>query len=180
VTTAARYCPRCGTRLAASPPTRCRTCRYELFVNARPTASLVVLDGDRFLALRRVAEPMAGRWETPGGFCDGWEHPAQAALREGREELGLDVVLGDFVGMYLGSYEFQGEALPVLDCFFTATLPPGREIVLDPAESSELTWFPVADPPRLGFSTMDSAIREVARRLVPPAPLTADRRRSAQ
>jgi 8-oxo-dGTP diphosphatase len=169
VTTGARYCPRCGARLAASPPTRCRTCRYELFVNARPTASLVVLDGDRFLALRRVAEPAAGRWETPGGFCDGWEHPAEAALREGREELGVDVVLGDFVGMYLGSYEYLGEALPVLDCFFTATLPPGRDIVLDPAESSGLTWFPVADPPRLAFSTMDSALREVARRLLPPA-----------
>jgi hypothetical protein len=26
-----------------------------MFVNARPTASLVVLDGDRFLALREVA-----------------------------------------------------------------------------------------------------------------------------
>jgi 8-oxo-dGTP diphosphatase len=135
-----------------------------MFVNARPTASLVVLDGDRFLALRRAAEPMAGRWETPGGFCDGWEHPAEAAVREGREELGVDVVLGDFVGMYVGSYEFQGETLPVLDSFFTATLPPAHDIVLDPAESSELAWFPLADPPPLAFSTMDAAVREVARR----------------
>jgi ADP-ribose pyrophosphatase YjhB (NUDIX family) len=133
-----------------------------MFVNARPTASLIVLDGDRFLALRRVVEPMAGWWETPGGFCDGWEHPAQAALREGREELGLDVVLGDFVGMYKGSYDVQGETLPVLDCYFTATLPAGRNVVLDPAESSELTWFPVASPPPLAFSTMDTAVRDVA------------------
>jgi ADP-ribose pyrophosphatase YjhB (NUDIX family) len=135
-----------------------------MFVNARPTASLVLLDGDRFLALRRAAEPMAGRWETPGGFCDGWEHPADAAVREGREELGVEVILGDFVGMYLGSYEYQGETLPVLDSFFMATLPPGRDIVLDPRESSELAWFPVAAPPPLAFSTMDAAVREVARR----------------
>jgi ADP-ribose pyrophosphatase YjhB (NUDIX family) len=135
-----------------------------MYVNARPTASLVVLDGDRFLALRRAAEPMAGRWETPGGFCHGWEHPADAAVREGREELGVEVTLGEFVGMYVGSYEFQGELLPVLDSFFTATLPPGQDIVLDPRESSELAWFPVASPPPLAFSTMDAAVREVARR----------------
>jgi 8-oxo-dGTP diphosphatase len=135
-----------------------------MFVNARPTANLIVLDGDRFLALRRAAEPMAGQWEVPGGFCVGWEHPADAAVREGREELGLEVTLGDFVGMYLGSYEYQDELLPVLDSFFTATLPPGRDIVLDPREASAFAWFPLASPPPLGFSTMDLAVREVARR----------------
>jgi 8-oxo-dGTP diphosphatase len=159
-----RFCPRCGARLAEAPPTTCVHCGYQMFVNARPTASLVVLDGDRFLALRRAAEPMAGQWETPGGFCDGWEHPADAAVREGREELGVEVILGDFVGMFMGSYDYQGERLPVLDSFFIATLPPGRDIVLDPAESSELAWFPVDSPPPLAFSTMDAAMREVARR----------------
>lgn len=162
---AARYCLRCGTRLVARPPVRCATCGYQMFVNSRPTASLVVLDGDRFLALRRAAEPMAGYWETPGGFCDGGEHPAEAAVREGREELGVEVLLGDFVGMYMGTYEYQGEDLPVLDTFFLATLPPGRDIVLDPAESQGLAWFPVASPPPLAFSTMDAALRDVARRL---------------
>ncbi len=161
----ARYCPRCGTRLAAIPPTMCVTCQYRLFVNARPTASLVVLEGGRFLALRRAAEPKAGLWETPGGFCDGWEHPAEAALREGREELGVDMILGDFVGMYVGTYEYQGEPLPVLDTFFLATLPPRQEIVLDPAESQELAWFPIASPPPLAFSTMDAALRDVAKLL---------------
>jgi 8-oxo-dGTP diphosphatase len=51
----------------------------------------VVVDGDRFLALRRAAEPQAGQWGLPGGFCDGWEHPADAAVRE---ELGVDVAPG--------------------------------------------------------------------------------------
>jgi 8-oxo-dGTP pyrophosphatase MutT (NUDIX family) len=107
---------------------------------------------------------MIGRWETPGGFCDGWEHPAEAAVREAREELGVEITLGDFIGMYVGSYEFQDEVLPVLDNFFLATLE-AREIVLDPTESAELTWFSLADPPPLAFATMDAAIRDAARRL---------------
>ena len=119
----------------------------------------------RFLALRRAVEPKAGLWETPGGFCDGWEHPREAAVREGREELGVDVALLDFVGMYVGTYPYQGEDLPVLDCFWLARLPGSDAISLDPAESSAHTWLPVVDPPPLAFSTMDDALRDVAARL---------------
>lgn len=161
------FCPRCGGKLDAAPPTECARCRYRLFVNARPTASLVVADGDRFLALRRVMEPRAGLWEAPGGFCDGWEHPAEAAAREAKEELGVRVTLRDFVGMYVGSYDYQGETLPVLDCFWVATVDPGQTIVLDPAESSECAWFPLADPPPLAFTTHDSAVRDVWRKRAP-------------
>ena len=164
----AAYCPRCGAALPGRPPTGCTGCGYQLFVNARPTVALIVLDRSadrpRFLALRRAAEPMAGRWEMPGGFCDGWEHPADAAVREAREELGVDITLGDFVGMYVGSYDFQGETLPVLDSFFLATLGAG-ELTLDPAESSELDWFDLADPPELAFPTMDAALRDAAKLL---------------
>jgi 8-oxo-dGTP diphosphatase len=157
------FCPRCGARLTAKPPTRCEECGYQTYVNARPTVGLVIVDGGRFLALRRAAEPRKGLWELPGGFCDGWEHPADAARREAREELGVDVKLGDFIGMYIGSYEFQGETLPVLDTYFHATLPPGARIVLDPAESSEHTWFPLVGAPRLAFPPMDTAIAEFSR-----------------
>ncbi|MGW4461456.1 NUDIX domain-containing protein [Micromonospora sp. NPDC004704] len=166
--TDASFCPRCGAPLPGAPPTACGSCGYNLFVNARPTASLIVLDGDpvtpRFLALRRAAEPRSGLWETPGGFCDGWEHPATAAVREGREELGVEVKLGDYVGMYVGSYDYQGETLPVLDVFYLATID-AVAIRLDPAESSEMTWFDLADPPTLAFETMDQAVRAAARQL---------------
>lgn len=166
---AARFCPRCAARLAGPPPTTCAGCGYALFVNARPAVNLVVLDDPaaaypRFLALLRAAEPAAGKWETPGGFCDGWEHPADAALREGREELGVEIVLGDLLGLYLGSYDFQGETLPVLETFYLARLGE-TAIRLDPAESSGMRWFPLAAPPPLAFATMDRAVRDTAQRL---------------
>jgi ADP-ribose pyrophosphatase YjhB (NUDIX family) len=94
----------------------------------------------------------------PGGFADGWEHPADAAVREAREELSVDIALREFVGMFIGEYEFQGERLPVLDCFWTADVV-GGEIVLDPAESSDYAWLPIRDEPDLAFETMNQAIR---------------------
>ncbi|GHJ45408.1 hypothetical protein Cs7R123_27500 [Catellatospora sp. TT07R-123] len=159
--TFAGHCFRCGAALSAAPPCACGSCGYEHYLNARPTVSLIILDGaGRFLALRRARAPRAGLWETPGGFCDGWEEPADAARREAREELGVDIELGDFVGMYLGGYEFQGELLPVLDCFFFATLPAGAQLLVDAVEASEHTWFPLADPPPMAFETMDRALRD--------------------
>ena len=124
----------------------------------------------RFLALRRSREPQAGWWETPGGFCDAWEEPAAAAVREGREELGVDVELGPFVGMYVGGYVFQDELLPVLDCFFLARLPQAAVIALDPGESSEYAWLSITDPPKMAFETMDRALPEAARILAADSP----------
>jgi ADP-ribose pyrophosphatase YjhB (NUDIX family) len=160
------FCPRCGAAHRQAPPTSCARCAYSIFVNPRPTAGLIVLDGaGRFLALRRSAEPCAGEWELPGGFCDGWEHPADAAVREGWEELGVRVNLHDFVGMYIGSYEFQQESLPVLDCYWLASIDAGQSITVDPRESSGHTWFALDTPPPLAFSTMDLAIRDAIKRL---------------
>jgi 8-oxo-dGTP diphosphatase len=155
------HCFRCGAALATAPPVRCDRCGYRQYLNARPTGSLVVVDDDRrFLALLRAREPQAGRWETPGGFCDGWEEPADAARREGREELGVDVLLETFIGMYVGDYLFQDERLPVLDCFWLARLPAGARLVLDPAEATDHAWFPLDAPPPMAFRTMDRALRD--------------------
>jgi 8-oxo-dGTP diphosphatase len=154
------FCSRCGVGKTGST---CGGCGYQTFLNPRPTASLVILDEhDRILLLKRARPPQQGMWELPGGFCDGWEEPVDAALREGREELGVDVVLGPFVGMYIGGYAFQGEVLPVLDCYWLATLEDPGAIVVDPEETLEWAWFPLRDPPPLAFSTMIRAVGNVA------------------
>jgi 8-oxo-dGTP diphosphatase len=162
MTVDSQYCPRCGAKLPARPPTTCARCAYQLYVNARPTATVILVRDGLFLAVRRTIEPQLGRWELPGGFCDGWEHPADAAVREAREELGVTVRLDEFVGMYLGSYEFQDERLPVLDCFWLATIVDG-DITLNPGELSEYEWVSIVDPPPLAFATMDRALVDAAR-----------------
>lgn len=154
---AVRFCSRCGSALDARPPTRCPACGYELYVNPRPTGSVVMVRDGRFLAMRRVREPAAGAWDVPGGFCDGYEHPADAAVREAREELGVDVVLGGFLGMWLGRYHYQGEDFPILDSFWLVTAWTG-ELTLDSGEASELAWLPLADPPPMAFGTQDRAL----------------------
>ena len=56
----------------------------------------------------------------------------------------------------------SGETLPVLDCFWLATIVEGQ-ITLDVHEVSAYTWLPLADLPDLAFDTMNRAIVDARR-----------------
>jgi 8-oxo-dGTP diphosphatase len=160
VTTRAKYCPRCAAPLPHQPPVECADCSYALFVNPRPTGSTIIVRDGTFLALRRAREPRVGWWDLPGGFCDGSELPADAAVREAREELGLEVRLDRLIGMYKSEYFYQDEPLPVLDCFFLATIV-GGSLRVDPGEATEHGWLPLESPPEMAFPSMDRVLADL-------------------
>ncbi len=58
----------------------------------------VIVHGGRVLACRRGEGKVdAGKWEFPGGKVERGESPAQALAREIREELGVDVRVGELL-----------------------------------------------------------------------------------
>ncbi|HVQ96816.1 MAG TPA: NUDIX domain-containing protein [Mycobacteriales bacterium] len=64
-----------------------------------PCAGAVVHDeAGRLLLVRRGREPGRGLWSLPGGRLEADETPAEAAVREVREETGLDVLAGRLIG----------------------------------------------------------------------------------
>jgi acetyl-CoA carboxylase carboxyl transferase subunit beta len=56
-------------------------------------AAVIINERDEVLLIRRGHEPAKGKWSLPGGSVQPSETPAQAALREVREETGLEVEL---------------------------------------------------------------------------------------
>ena len=54
--------------------------------------AVVSHDGCYLIGLRAAGAPLAGLWEFPGGKVRPGESPADAAVRECREETGLSVV----------------------------------------------------------------------------------------
>lgn len=69
---------------------------------ARPRvgcAAIITL-GQKVLLGQRGKEPMYGRWVLPGGGVDFLESLDQTLKREIKEETGLDVEVGENVGVY--------------------------------------------------------------------------------
>ncbi len=72
-------------------------------VMARPVCPPVAADviaeiGDRVVLIERKNFPFG--WALPGGFVDFGETVEQAAIREAREEISLDVALRALLGIY--------------------------------------------------------------------------------
>lgn len=55
-----------------------------------PCAGVVCLRGDEVLLIRRGRPPKQGEWSLPGGRIEPGERAADAALRELREETGVE------------------------------------------------------------------------------------------
>jgi 8-oxo-dGTP diphosphatase len=59
----------------------------------------VIIEGDRVLLIRRGREPGRGEWSIPGGRLELGERIAEAARREVREECGIEIDVGDLIGV---------------------------------------------------------------------------------
>jgi len=97
------FCPRCGhaANVAFPRSITCAHCGYGAYYNPKPVAAAIPRDeAGRIWLLRRAFDPGGGLWTFPGGFVDLGETVEQAAHRETREELEIDIELGDLVGVY--------------------------------------------------------------------------------
>lgn len=89
-------CSACGTQWPSptAPWPRACACGETTWKNPIPVATVIVpIHGDipRLLAVRRAIEPAKGKLALPGGYMDVGETWQQAAVRELREEVGVDV-----------------------------------------------------------------------------------------
>jgi ADP-ribose pyrophosphatase YjhB (NUDIX family) len=98
-----RFCPRCGKEADVDFPQRimCPHCGYGAYYNPKPVGCAIPVTPDgRIILLRRGFEPGMGLWTFPGGFVDLGESVEQAAAREVREELAIEVRIQRLLGVY--------------------------------------------------------------------------------
>ena len=122
-----------------------------------PSVNVVVTNGDGEVLLIRRTDNQ--NWAVPGGAIDLGESMVQAAIRETKEESGIDCEITGLVGIYTDPkhvilYTSNGEARQEFSILLTARATGGAPTPSD--ESSEVRWVPQAD---LGSYSMDQSMR---------------------
>lgn len=159
-----RFCPVCGAPLEprvlrVGEPTRlvCTSaaCGFVFYLDPKVAVGTIIHDeAGRVVLVKRAIEPGYGKWVFPGGYVDRGEEIRLAAMREAREEAGLDVRLEQLVGIY----SYAG-TIPIIIVW--AATAHGGELAVDD-ENSEARWFaPDAIPwDDLAFLSTREALRD--------------------
>lgn len=115
------YCPRCGKplsdRLADGKVRRaCDSCGFIHFRDPVVAVVTLVIREGKALMVHRAVDPQMGTWAFPAGFVDYGEDPRQAAIREVREEAGLEIRVTRLIDV-LGPDGSQGAKANIIILF---------------------------------------------------------------
>jgi 8-oxo-dGTP diphosphatase len=103
-----RFCPVCGGALESrslrdGDPARlvCMACGFVFYLDPKLAVGTIITDEqNRVVLVKRAIEPGYGKWVFPGGYVDRGEEVRAAAVREAREETGLEVRLERLINIY--------------------------------------------------------------------------------
>jgi ADP-ribose pyrophosphatase YjhB (NUDIX family) len=159
------HCPKCGGRLESRHTEGrdrlvCAECGFVFYQNPAPAAGVILIENGELLWVKRKFEPRRGQWTLPAGFVEYDEHVEECAVRETKEETGLDVELSGLWGAYMA---MDDPRVRVVLLLYTATRKGGT---LTPGDDAvEARFFPVDKPPEeIAFEAHRQALADIQAR----------------
>jgi ADP-ribose pyrophosphatase YjhB (NUDIX family) len=115
-----KFCVRCGSaqltmqeRFGRDRLT-CDVCGYIFFRDPKVGAGVFIVQDGKVLLIQRGVNPGMDLWCFPSGFIEHDETPESAAVREAKEETGLEVALDELIGLHSYLDPARGNGILVL------------------------------------------------------------------
>jgi 8-oxo-dGTP diphosphatase len=147
-----KYCPLCGTQLAQKEiadkqrPT-CSSCGFVQFRNPVPGVVVVIEQEGCVLLGKRRGGYGEGKWGLPQGYIEFDEDYLSAAIREVKEETGLDVEIRSILNVVSNLLSPRLQTLAIV---LLAGVVGGQLCAADDME--HLEWVPMSGPlPEMAF-----------------------------
>ncbi|WP_026528147.1 NUDIX hydrolase [Butyrivibrio sp. VCD2006] len=116
-------------------------------------------ENDEVLLQRRGG---SGKWGFPGGAIEIGETPEMAAIREAKEETGLDVEVLELLGIYTDpDMEYANGDKAHSICIAYELKAVGGELFCDNDETVELKYFPIDEVPKLFCRQHEEIMRTI-------------------
>ncbi len=100
---------------------------------------VIIMNTGKVLLLKRTGSHGAGTWSCPGGHIDFGESIEECAIRETKEETGLEIENIRFKGMT--NDIFLDEHKHYVTIWVTGERRGGKENIASPREATEIEWF---------------------------------------
>jgi 8-oxo-dGTP diphosphatase len=108
-----------------------------------PAVGVVCLRGDEVLLIRRGTPPRLGEWSLPGGRIEPGERAVDAALRELREETGVEARITGLLDVVDGIFPDAGRHYVLID--YAAEWLSGEPVAGDDALEARFVTLDQAD-----------------------------------
>ncbi|MCU0513331.1 MAG: NUDIX hydrolase [Anaerolineae bacterium] len=146
----ARFCTLCGAPLAlqsvhGTVRPVCTACGTVVYFDPKVAVVVFILHEEQLLLVQRAMDPGRGQWALPAGFVEYDEPPAEAAIREVREETGYDVVITGLLEVF----PRKDDGLANIVIAYAARLTGGTLLAADDAAAA--AWFTRDALPPLAF-----------------------------
>lgn len=162
-----KFCPSCASTHFSFPDNRrflCEDCGFTYYHNIAAAVALVFTFEDKVLFTVRNVDPDKGKWDLPGGFIDPNETAEEAACREIREELVLDLQPSDlkYITTAPNNYLYKNVPYRTMDIFYECALPSDGIKVAAEDEIQDLIWVKRSeiDLDKIGFVSIRKVIGE--------------------
>ncbi|MCX8021163.1 MAG: NUDIX domain-containing protein [Syntrophorhabdaceae bacterium] len=156
------YCAYCGHTLGLEEIEGrirqvCPSCREVVYENPIPAASVIVMNElKEILLVKREREPAQGMWCLPIGFAETGETIEEAALRELKEEAGIEGKVVSLIDVVSEYNEIYGDVLVVT---FEVEKTGGAEKAGD--DATEWGYFHYLSLPEIAFESQRRAIKKL-------------------
>jgi ADP-ribose pyrophosphatase YjhB (NUDIX family) len=130
---------------------------------------VIVFRGDEVLLVRRGKPPRVGEWSIPGGAQELGETVAEAAVREIREETGLEIDIRGLVDVIDLIRPSDDPERPGVRHHYTLIDLVATWVSGDPVAGDDVTdarWMPVSRVDGLGLWTETVRVIEMARTML--------------
>jgi ADP-ribose pyrophosphatase YjhB (NUDIX family) len=142
-----RYCIKCG-KVVTKKNDSLYMCDagHENWINPATGVSAYVIKDSKVLFGVRSSDPGRGKLDVPGGFVEVHESAEQAAIREAKEEFGIDIALERCFGTYPSVYNGR----PALNIVFIASMSDQTITPSDDMNGGEAVWRDIENLPGSG------------------------------